>query len=73
MGEAQVLDLPFKCIEGDEVPHWGNWHTAGAEDIAVTDGMGVHEVHLPFQRTMSFCLVSVHDNRERLGNNKQLF
>ena len=21
MGEAQVLDLPFKCIEGDVVPH----------------------------------------------------
>ena len=33
MGEAQVLDLSFKCIEGDVGPHWGNWCTAGVEDI----------------------------------------
>ena len=67
MGEAQVLDLPFKCIEGDVVPHWGNWCTAGVEDITVTDEMGDQEVHMQYQCTMSFCLVSVHDNRERLG------
>jgi hypothetical protein len=67
MGEAQVLDLPFKYIEGDVVPHWGNWCTAGVEDIGVTDAMGEHQVHMQFQHTMSFRLVSVHDNRERLG------
>ena len=67
MGEAQVLNLPFKCIEGDVVPHWGNWRTAGVEDITVTDDMGDQEVHMQYQRTMSFRLVSVHDNRERLG------
>jgi hypothetical protein len=33
----------------------------------VTDAMGAHQVHLQFQRTMSFRLVSVHDNSERLG------
>jgi hypothetical protein len=67
MGEAQVLDLPFKCIEGDVVPHWGNWRTAGVEDITVTDEMGNQVVHMQYQRTMSFRLVSMHDNRERLG------
>ena len=67
MGEAQVLDLPFKCIEGDVVPHWGNWRTAGVEDITVTDEMGDQEVHMQYQCTMSFRLVSVHDNRVRLG------
>jgi hypothetical protein len=67
MGEAQVLDLPFKCIEGDVVPHWGNWRTAGVKDIGVTDAMGEHQVHMQFQCTMRFCFVSVHDNSERLG------
>ena len=66
MGEAQVIRLPFKCIEGDVVPHWGNWCTAGVEDITMNDGM-VDHVHMQFQRTMSFRLVSVHDNCERLG------
>jgi hypothetical protein len=68
MGDAQVLDLPFKCIEGDIAPHWGNWRIAGVEDITVTDlATGAQVVHMQFQRTMSFCLVSVHDNLERLG------
>ena len=68
MGDAQVLDLPFKCIEGDIAPHWENWRTAGVEDITVTDPVtGAQVVHMQFQRTMSFRLVSVHDNRERLG------
>jgi hypothetical protein len=29
--------------------------------------MGAHQEHMQFQRTMSFRLVSVHDNLERLG------
>ena len=68
VGEAQVFDLPFKYIEGDVAPHWGNWCIAGVEDITVTDPVtGAQVVHMQFQRTMSFCLVSLHDNRERLG------
>ena len=66
MCEAQVLDLPFKCIEGDVVSHWGNWQ-AGVEDITVTDEIENQVVHMQYQRTMSFCLVSVHNNLERIG------
>jgi len=67
-GEAQAFGFPFKCIEGDVAPHWRNWCTAGVEDITVTDPVtGAQVVHLQFQRTMSFCLVSVHDNHERFG------
>jgi hypothetical protein len=70
VGKAQVFvfDLPFKCIEGDVAPHWENWCTAGVEDISVTDPVTAAQVvHMQFQCTMSFCLVSLHDNRERLG------
>ena len=41
---------------------------AGVEDITATDPVtGAQIVHIQFQRTMSFYLVSVHDNHERLG------
>ena len=71
MGEVQVLDRPFKCIEGEVVSHWGNRHTAGVEDITATDEMG-EQVHMQCQRTMSFHLVSVHDNHERLGGQQAI-
>ena len=68
MGEAQVIHLPFKCIEGDVSPHWGIWRTPGVEDITMTDpATGVATVHMQFQRTMTFRLTSVHNNAERLG------
>ena len=67
IGEAQIIHLPFKCIEGDVSPHWGIWRTPGVEDITVTDpATGVATVHMQFQRTMTFRLTSVHNNPERL-------
>ena len=28
-GEAQIVELPFKCIEGDIRPKWGQWDKMG--------------------------------------------
>ena len=68
MGEAQVIHLPLRCIEGDVSPHWGIWHTPGIEDITVTDpATGAATVHMQFQRTMTFRLISVYNIPERLG------
>lgn len=37
MSDAQVINIPFKCIEGDFSPHWGSWHTLAVEDVNITD------------------------------------
>ncbi len=36
VGEVQILDLSFKCIEDDVALHWENWHTAGVQGITLT-------------------------------------
>ena len=44
LGEPQVLNLPFQCIEGDYTPRWGSWSTKGMERV---DGaQAVPEVYL---------------------------
>lgn len=71
MGDAQVINLPFKCIEGDVRLHQGIWHTTGIEDVTTTDQTkGVATVHMLFQCTMTFGLTSVHDNLGRLEASK---
>jgi hypothetical protein len=68
MGEAQVIDLSFKCTYGDVNPHWSFWSTSGTEDITMTDpATGVPMVNTQFQCTMIFYMTSVHNNPERLG------
>ena len=36
-GDVEVINLPFKCIEGDYTPQWGDWHTRDMEDIVKTN------------------------------------
>ncbi len=27
VGDMQIVNLPFKCVEGDYAPQWGDWRT----------------------------------------------
>jgi hypothetical protein len=27
VGDVQIVNLPFKCVEGDYAPQWGDWRT----------------------------------------------
>ena len=52
LGEPQVLNLPFQCIEGDYSPRWGSWSTKGMDRV---DG------HKQYQKCISIRIVSVTD------------
>ena len=65
-GDVQVIDLPFKCIEGEHTPQWGDWRTRDMEDIVQANPGGPDLNHIQFQKTVSFVLVSQHDHIERL-------
>ncbi len=65
-GDVQVIDLPFKCIEGEHTPQWGDWCTHDMEDIVQANPGGPDVNHTQFQKTVSFLLVSQHDHLERL-------
>ncbi len=52
VGEPQVLNLPFWCIEGDYAPRWGSWSTKGMERV---DG------HKQYQKCISIRIISVMD------------
>ena len=67
-GDVQIVDLPFKCVEGDYAPKWGSWRTRGMEDVAIDnpDPTQPPIIHIQFQRSVTFELVSVHDKVERL-------
>ena len=56
VGEPQLIDLPFPCIEGDYTSNWGNWSTKG---IRVSN-------HKQFQNSITFKLISVDDLLERV-------
>ena len=34
-GDVQVIDLPFKCVEGDYAPNWGRWRTRDMENVEI--------------------------------------
>lgn len=67
-GDVQVVDLPFKCVEGDYAPNWGSWRTRDMEDVEIpnADPALPPTIHIQFQRSVTFELVSVHDKVERL-------
>ena len=52
LGEPQVLNLPFQCIEGDYAPRWGSWSTKGMERV---DG------HKQYQKCVTIRIISVSD------------
>lgn len=61
VGPPQIINLPFRCIEGDVTPYWGQWQTNGMPQFADEHGV----FHTQFQLTVSFSLTSVHDNLHR--------
>jgi hypothetical protein len=67
-GDVQVIDLPFQCVEGDYAPQWGSWRTRDMEDVTVpaANAGDADVVHIQFQRSVTFDIVSVHDKVERL-------
>jgi hypothetical protein len=58
LGDCQIVNLPFQCVEGDYRPHWGNWATKGMQRV---DG------HKQYQKCVTFRLVSVEDLLERVA------
>ena len=67
VGDVQVVDLSFKCVEGDCAPNGGSLLMRGMEDVA-TDNLDPTQpptIHIQFQRSVNFVLVSVHDKIER--------
>ena len=58
LGDCQIVNLPFQCVEGDYWPHWGNWATKGMQRV---DG------HKQYQKCVTFRLVSVEDLLERVA------
>ncbi len=67
-GDVQVVDLPFKCVEGDYAPNLGSWRTRDMNDVEIpnADPALPPTIHIQFQRSVTFELVSVHDKVERL-------
>ena len=57
MGEPQLIDIPFPCIEGDYTLHWVNWSTKGIASVSN---------HKQFQKSITFKLISVEDLLERV-------
>ena len=68
VGDVQIGNLPFKCVEGDYAPQWGDWHTNEMDDVMIRDPDPNNPPvrHIQFQRTVSFQLVGVHDFVKRL-------
>ena len=58
LGDCQIVNLPFQCVEGDYRPHWGNWATKGMQRV---------KWHKQYQTCVTFWLVSVEDLLERVA------
>ena len=58
LGDCQIVNLPFQCVEGDYRPHWGNWATKGMQRV---------NGHKQYQKCVTFRLVSVEDLLERVA------
>ena len=57
LADCQIV-LPFKCVEGDYWPHWGNWATKGVQRV---------NRHKQYQKCVTFQLVSVEDLLEKVA------
>ena len=58
LGDCQIVNLPFQCVEGDYRPHWGNWATKGMQRV---------NGHKQYQKCVTFRLVSIEDLLERVA------
>ena len=58
LGDCQIVNLPFQCVEVDCQSHWGNWATKGMQKV---------NGHEQYQKCVTFQLVSVEDLLERVA------
>ena len=61
-GDPQIINLPFKCIEGDLIAEWGSW-AEGRERFH-----GQRYKHQQFSVLLSFKVTSVGNYTEEYKN-----